>query len=181
MPAVLLVEYFCAQSCHEPKRNDSMHTDRSEPTEANDYRPEIYELIAGSYQRLTGQSLLACPDENEAARRLYQAPFAILAHDTAVDPVFCYANRMAQELFEMTWDEMVGMPSWKSAEPMFKADRQKFLDQVAVQGFIHDYSGIRISRSGRRFLIQQATVWNLLDQFGVCRGQAAAINSWSAV
>lgn len=158
-----------------------MHTVRSEPTETNDFRPEIFELIAGSYQRLTGKSLLACPDENEAARRLYQAPFAVLAHDTAVDPVFCYANRMAQELFEMTWDEMVRMPSRKSAEPVLRADRKKFLDRVAVHGFIDNYSGIRISRSGRRFLIQQATVWNLLDQFGVCRGQAAAINSWSAV
>lgn len=31
------------------------------------------------------------------------------------DPVFTYANRAALELWETTWDELVGMPSRKSA------------------------------------------------------------------
>jgi len=177
----LLIQYSSTQSCTKPGKNDSMHTDRSEPAEANHYRPEISELITGSYQRLIGKSLLASPDETETGRMLYLAPFVVLAHDTAVDPVFFYANQMAQKLFEMTWDEMVMMPSRKSAEPVLRADRQKFLDRVAVHGFIDNYSGIRVSRSGRRFFIQRATVWNLIDLHGVCRGQAAAFNSWSAV
>src|SRR3990172_8531438 len=40
-------------------------------------------------------------------------------------------------------------------------------------GFIETYRGVRISRSGRRFLIEQATVWNILDANGRSAGQAA--------
>jgi hypothetical protein len=35
-----------------------------------------------------------------------------------------------------------------------------------ARGFIDDYAGVRIARTGRRFLIQRATVWNLTDDQG---------------
>ncbi|ABW14794.1 conserved hypothetical protein [Parafrankia sp. EAN1pec] len=39
------------------------------------------------------------------------APFGLLAHDASTDPLFVYANKTAQQRFEYTWDEFVGMPS----------------------------------------------------------------------
>jgi hypothetical protein len=54
------------------------------------------------------------------AEAMYIAPFACLAHNKfeegVEDPVFTYANRAALELFEGTWDTMIGMPSRNSAE-----------------------------------------------------------------
>ena len=44
----------------------------------------------------------------------------------------------------------------------------------AAQGFIRDYAGVRIAASGRRFRIDDAVVWNLVDADGVRHGQAAA-------
>jgi len=45
------------------------------------------------------------------------------------------------------------------------------MDQVLSRGFVAGYSGERVSRTGRRFLIQDATVWRLRDKdctpFGV--------------
>jgi hypothetical protein len=38
---------------------------------------------------------------------------------------------------------------------------------------------MRISSSGRRFWIERATVWNLLDADGVYRGQAATFADWA--
>ena len=35
------------------------------------------------------------------------------------------------------------------------------LEQAKTHGYISDYRGIRISRSGKRFLVEQATVWNI--------------------
>jgi hypothetical protein len=45
-------------------------------------------------------------------------------------------------------------------------------------GFIDDYSGIRISKTGQRFWIRNATVWNLIDMNGVRVGQAARFDHW---
>jgi hypothetical protein len=38
---------------------------------------------------------------------------------------------------------------------------------------------MRIAKSGRRFWIERATVWNLLGRDGIRYGQAALIRGWS--
>jgi PAS domain-containing protein len=113
-----------------------------------------------------------------AARRLYDAPFVVLAHDTAPDPRFTYANRAAQRLFEMPWSELVGLPSRLSAEAPAREERQRLLERVAATGYIDDYSGVRLAKSGRRFRILRATVWNLHDPDGRPLGQAATFADW---
>ncbi len=83
------------------------------------------------------------------------------------------------KLFEMDRHELIGMPSRYSAEAPDRAERARLLECVSRDGFIDDYSGVRISKSGRRFVIQQATVWNMLDAEGDGHhGQAAMFNSW---
>ncbi len=49
---------------------------------------------------------------------------------------------------------------------------------VTRYGFIDDYAGVRIARTGRRFRIRQATVWNLFDEHGQRCGQAATFARW---
>jgi hypothetical protein len=53
------------------------------------------------------------------------------------------------------------------------------LERVTRDGYIADYSGVRIASSGRRFRIHQATVWNLLTPSGAACGQAALFDSWT--
>ncbi|WP_295386086.1 MEKHLA domain-containing protein [uncultured Thiodictyon sp.] len=43
---------------------------------------------------------------------------------------------------------------------------------------INDYSGVRVAASGRRFMIENACVWNLADAGGGYRGQAATFAHW---
>jgi len=59
-----------------------------------------------------------------------------------------------------------------------REERARLLAAVTARGFIDDYSGIRISKTGRRFRIAQATVWNLLDEHGRYAGQAAMFSRW---
>lgn len=137
-------------------------------------------LLVDSYLRVVGQPLL--PDEGtatELARALYLAPFVVLSHGVEPDPIFRYGNAAAQSLFEFEWDDLVRLPSRLSAEPMNRAERQRLLDAVASRGFIDDYAGVRVSRSGRRFRIEQATVWNVVDARGTLHGQAATFSNWS--
>lgn len=149
--------------------------DRMEPSSANRFQAACAALIADNHRRLTGRDLMP-PHADPAvfAQALYQAPFVVLAHDDAPDPVFFYANLTAQALFETSWREITAMPSRLSAEPMAQGMRQHLLDRVTRDGYIADYEGVRISRSGRRFHISGATVWNLHDAQNRYVGQAAA-------
>lgn len=39
-----------------------------------------------------------------------------MSHGLEVDPVFNYANQCALDLFEMTWEDFIKLPSRLSAE-----------------------------------------------------------------
>lgn len=132
-------------------------------------------LMVESYRRLTGKGLLAHVPDDDAALRLavWNAPCAIVAHGTEDDPIFFYGNRLALHLFEMSFEEFARLPSRLSAEPLAQEARMKLLDQVTRQGYVDGYSGMRIAKSGRRFMIADTTVWNLLDAAGIRHGQAA--------
>lgn len=139
-------------------------------------------LLLESHLRVVGRPLLdADVTATESARALYFAPFVVLAHGLEPDPVFCYGNAAAQSLFEFEWDALVRLPSRLSAEPMNQEERQRLLDAVSTRGYIDDYAGVRISRSGRRFRIERATVWNVIDATGARRGQAATFSRWTPI
>jgi PAS domain-containing protein len=118
----------------------------------------------------------------DASGWLYeQAPFVLLAHDTSPDPVFIYANQAAQRRFEYSWDEFIGLPSRLSAEEPNRDERQAFMNEVRRRGFVDDYRGLRIAKSGHRFRIESATVWNLVDVNGDLHGQAACVARWTDI
>ena len=117
----------------------------------------------------------------QAMHRLFNAPYALVSHDTQADPVFNYANAKAQQLFGMDWKEFTGLPSRYSAELASQDDRAGLLQRVTQHGFADNYSGIRIAKNGARFNIGNATVWNLLDKCGYYCGQAALIRQWQAI
>jgi len=132
-------------------------------------------LIAESFQRLTGKPLLPVLSQDEGALRdaMWDAPFAIVAHGTEDDPIFFYGNRYALQHFEMDFEEFSRLPSRLSAEPVAQDAREQTLRKVAEQGYIDGYSGMRVAKSGRRFMITDCTIWNLLDEAGKYQGQAA--------
>ncbi len=152
---------------------------RAKPGEHNQYLQQHVARLLSSLTHWTGRNLID-PDfpPAEQARRLFYAPFALLSHDTAPDPLFNYANQTALTLFGLTWEELINLPSRLSAEPIHQAERKRLLETVARQGYIDDYRGIRVAKSGRRFVIEQATVWNLLDEKNAPCGQAAMFNQW---
>jgi hypothetical protein len=104
---------------------------------------------------------------------LWSAPCAILAHGTEEDPMFFFANAQALSVFKYDVETILRTPSRLSAEAPLREERQALLARVTAQGFIDDYSGVRIAATGQRFTIERATVWNLVDSEGVRCGQAA--------
>jgi len=141
------------------------------------------EIIAGSLKHWTGRELLERADQEigapgEFAERVFRARFVLVSHGTEADPVLNYGNQAALVLWEMSWEELTRTPSRLTAEAPNREERARLLAAVTARGFIDDYSGIRISKSGRRFRIAQATVWNLIDQREKYCGQAAMFSRW---
>lgn len=134
--------------------------------------------LAKSYEKWTGKPLLG-PSTPFGVEHLHGAEVAILAHDGAADPRFVYANLSAMRLFKLDWADIIGMPSRLSAEPDLREARAALLQRVARDGYVEDYTGVRIASDGSRFRIEQATVWNVLDQAGRLCGQAALIRQWT--
>jgi MEKHLA domain-containing protein len=142
---------------------------------------EFAALLADSHLRLVGTPLVdhAMPAA-DAARWLYEdAPFVLLAHNGDADPRFVYANRTAQRCFEYDWDEFISLHSRLSAEQPNREERARLLEDVRTKGYSSDYRGLRIAKSGRRFWIEKAVVWNLVDRAGAYRGQAARFADWT--
>lgn len=134
-------------------------------------------LVAASHARLTGRELV--PAGGDVVGALWEAPAVILAHGTEADPLFFFANRAALVRFDCAVEGLVGRPSRFSAEAPVREERQALLDRVKRDGFIADYAGVRISATGQRFRIEQATVWNLMGESGTLHGQAAMFSRWS--
>jgi len=135
-------------------------------------------LILANYRRLLGHDLVA-PGGDEVDA-LFEAPRVVLSAlgPFGSDHRFNYANRQGLQLFGYSWDELIGKPSSTSAEPVHRDERRRLLDEVGKRGFIENYSGIRIGKSGQRFRIENATVFNLLDTDDRYLGQAATFATW---
>lgn len=148
-----------------------------DPIEPSD--PAFFELVTQSYARVVGRPLV--PPGADGGWLYNEAPFALLSHNTETDPRFVYANVTAQRAFEYPWAQLVGLPSRLSAETPERAERERLLTAVARDGFIANYRGIRIAKSGRRFWIENGTVWQVSDAAGRSHGQAAMFTGWTDI
>ena len=136
-------------------------------------------LLLDSYQGLLGKPLLNVNPQLSIREQLDAAEFVLLSHGKDSDPLFNYGNRQALQLFELRWDELLQMPSRLSAEAINQQQRARLLAEVSAKGFIENYNGVRISKTGKRFEIHNAVVWNLYDQQHSFYGQAACFNQWT--
>jgi len=161
------------------------------PSDSNLFAMNHAQLLRNSFRRWLGRELLSAgqaldlaPQQvagvsaEQAAELLFKSPHVVVSHNTADDPIFNYGNQAALSLFEMTWADFIKLPSRQSAEPMNRDERQRLLDTVEKQNYIDDYSGVRVSATGRRFFIPNAIVWNVTDDSGQFRGQAATFHQW---
>ena len=149
------------------------------PAASNAFLADHIGLLRRSYRQLTGRDLIDPGlTDRDAASALFEAPFALLSHDTRADPILTYGNRTVLGLFELTWEQLTAMPSRYTAEAPNRDERARLLQAVAARGYIDDYRGVRVSARGRRFMIENACVWNLVDAGGRCHGQAATFAHW---
>src|SRR5262245_26062682 len=145
-------------------------------------RPPIIahtQVLLDSFRSRVGRDLIdRSGDPADESLRLFEAPFVVVSHGTQADPILNYGNRVALELWETDFASLTAMPSRLTAEAPEREERARLLERTARDGYVDDYRGVRISTSGRRFLIEQAIVWNLVDATGRAVGQAATFARW---
>lgn len=149
------------------------------PAADNGYCVDHINCLRRSFRSLLGEDLVDSRlSPVDAALLIYRASYVVVSHGVGPDPIFNYGNQAALNLFEMSWSEFTRLPSRQSAEPPNQAERAELLAEVTRQGYIRHYSGVRIAKSGRRFRIQDVTVWNLVDSRKADYGQAAVYSTW---
>jgi hypothetical protein len=83
------------------------------------------------------------------------------------------------DLWEVTWEQFTATPSRLTAEPDSRPERERMLAQARKQGYYDGYTGVRISSTGRRFMVEQAVIWTVVDLAGSPVGQAATFSLWT--
>lgn len=137
------------------------------------------QILLDSYRHWLQRDLIAREGGPiDQARALFDSPLVVVSHGTQADPILNYGNRTALRLWEMDVDTFLKTPSRLTAEPVHRDERAALLARTSRDGYVDDYRGIRISSTGRRFRIEQAIVWNLLDAQGNPAGQAATFATW---
>lgn len=173
-----------SDSLHRAKRESKRKVTKAwgQPCDRNGYLQEHVARLLESYARWTGRRIVNTElPPVEQARRLFHAPFVLLSHDTAPDPILNYSNQAGLSLFQLTWEELNALPSRLTAESVEQAQREQLLATVAKRGHLDNYRGVRITKTGRRFMIEQAAVWNLTDEDGAYYGQAAMFSRWKYI
>lgn len=140
------------------------------------------QLLLDSFYRWIGRDLIERNSSpTKQAQALFGAPFVVISHGTEPDPILNYGNQAALDLWEMTWEQMTRTPSRQTAEPVDQEERTRMLALAEEQGYFTGYRGVRISATGRRFVVEGATVWNVLDHRNQLVGQAGTFSHWSKV
>lgn len=155
-------------------------TKRIAPPPATPALTEHLGRLCQNFSRWTGRELIEAPRRGAClAERLFDAPFVLLSHGSEPDPILNYGNRMALMLWETTWEFFTRTPSRLTAEEPERDARARALTEVARQRYTEDYQGVRVSFAGRRFLIERAVVWTILDADQRYCGQAATFEQWT--
>jgi hypothetical protein len=145
--------------------------------------PRIVEwsrLLLDSYRHWIGKDLIErIPDAKQQARMLFETSIVVVSHGGEADPILNYGNQTALDLWELSWDQFIKTPSRLTTEPDDRAERGRMLERAKINGYFDGYRGVRISSSGRRFLVEQALIWNVIDPTGSSMGQAATFSRWS--
>ena len=137
------------------------------------------QALLDSFRARVGRELIErSGDARAEAERLFNAPFVAVSHGTEADPLLNYGNAAALALWELSPQELIATPSRLTAEAERREAREHVLAETARKGFVTGYTGVRVSKTGRRFRIVDVTVWNVTDADGRALGQAASFAHW---
>lgn len=141
---------------------------------------EWIQRLLDSHRHWTGRDLIERSGQPKLeSQSLFDWPAVVVSHGMEGDPILNYANRTALNLWELSWEELIRTPSRLTAEPVNRAERQRMLQLAKAHGYFDTYRGVRITKTGKRFVVENALIWNVVEPDGKQIGQAATFATWT--
>ena len=150
------------------------------PAARNHFHQAFIARIAEAFTRVTGTDFeeeTGLPRGN-LGEGAWSGDFALLTHRGDQQATLNYGNATALRLWECGWEEFVGLPSVATAPAEAVEARADMMQRVARDGFVRGYGGVRISRKGRLFRIENGIVWRLLEAAGESFGVGAFFSDY---
>ena len=149
------------------------------PGPENGWQGDHIARLMAAFARVTGRDLVAelgldtGIDPGALGRSAWEGDFALLSHRGDGQATLNYGNRFALALWEMDWAVFTATPSVATAPPVDVPERGAMMEEVARSGFVGNYTGRRVSATGKLFTIDDGMIWRLLDAKGEAFGVAA--------
>ena len=150
------------------------------PGPDNDWQGRHVARLAETFTRITGRDFITEMglDPARLGQSAWEGNFALLSHRGDAHAVLNYANRFALDLWEMDWAMLTATPSQATAPDGDVAERAGMMAAVARDGYVSNYAGRRISATGRLLVIENVTLWWLVELSGAPFGAAATFKTF---
>lgn len=111
-------------------------------------------------------------DSVDLSLKLYHAPFLVFSIDSLETPKYNYLNYRAQQTFEINRQNLNDFYLKDSVPEQLHNNLLGFTKHICETGKFANYNGVRMSKSGNQFRLNNAYVWSLLASDGTYKGVA---------
>lgn len=103
-------------------------------------------------------------DPVDLSLKLYHAPFLVFSVDNSESPRYNYLNYRAQQAFEINRESIDNFYMIDSVPEQLQGSLLGFAQHIRKTGKFANYNGLRMSKSGIQFRLNNAFVWSLFTQ-----------------
>jgi PAS domain-containing protein len=136
-------------------------------------------LLNQTYQHWFGDYLVNEQDPGNVLAALNEDERVIFSLGLEPEPVFNYGNVKALGLFGYELAEFIQLPGRATMAPDQATIDQMLQDEIGKQGYVADYTGVRLDKRGRSWQIEAGKIWQLVDNLGRLHGFAGCFTDWS--
>ena len=129
-------------------------------------------LLYNSYQNMFIDFPIHFSDFEDLAIKIYFAPFIVASIDNNENPKYNYLNFCAQKAFEINRDNFFNYNYTDSIPEKLLSTSQGFINNLKTSKKLTDYNGMRISKNGNTFRLNNSYVWLINDNAGDYKGVA---------
>ena len=140
------------------------------------------QLMLNSHYHWTRQELIdRTKSLEEQANMLFEAPFAVAAYSTGLNPVCKYANKIALRLFDVAKDYIDASSLGIVNEIPEQRLGSELTRCIRRSNYIDNYKSLEVLMAAKSLFIQDALAWNVLDELGEHCGQAVTFSNWKLI
>lgn len=132
-------------------------------------------LLNKRFEESFNDTLVPFLDAQDLAIKLHHAPYPLFAYDGNDNPKYTYMNLAAQRLFKVEQHEVKHLHVTETTEELLRKNLLNFIQEVKSKKRYLSYSGLRITKNGERFRLENAYLWVIYDDHKQYIGQGCMV------